>query len=688
MKIHYALFGALLAVAGSAACRNGNGMLDENPEARGPIIQFSAWEQSETADTRTLTSAATDAAADHPRFLVETRPWNAGAADTADVADAPTDGAPTKGVTETANLSGFYLMTTEGSGAETTVSRNVRYERRSTGYFETEEDRYWPDADRNYHFYAASASFGATGFLVDCSASDDVVCAALEAPSFQQTNTLWFRHVFARVGRISVKAPAGYTATLTQATLTCPDAGSYDVPAAAWHATAATKAHQLNAENDIRVVPGTWSLSVTFNLSDGSDTKSGITRSGQVGLTQGCVNDITVSVSDAYTYELTVSPSSSTVYIDGAQTFTATCSTLYQGSVISRRDVTASAVWSADDSDIASVSAGRATGIGPGTTRIRASYGGLNASAAQKVLDFVQSYGTPVVKLFYGTDRLTAAGGDTSLPLVSYTQAVVWRSGKTEQLSSGAALSFSGSATGFSLDAAGRVSVQPNFAIDARELTVTASVSLNGKTGSGQAVIRQGGDRLYTLSKPSEQISVSAGETVIPLAGVALCESGTHVIAPASIVATTRSKGGQALTIGSSSVTVPSMGATLVYAGEYVVTVTYSLLGVSQTATVQITQAENELQAPVIQAESTTLKVGETTSAKVIVGYTSGTKVCLTEKDSRTSFDYSSKGYFSIDNQLIITALKVGTAKLCACYYDNLSGGSRVGAWTTITVVN
>ena len=80
---------------------------------------------------------------------------------------------------------------------------------------------------------------------------------------------------------------------------------------------------------------------------------------------------------------LTITPPSQTVYLGFTEPLTATAQMSVSGPV----DVTASATWSSDDPNIATVSAdGRVTGVAAGVTVIRGLFAGFEASAAVTVL--------------------------------------------------------------------------------------------------------------------------------------------------------------------------------------------------------------------------------------------------------------------------------------------------------------
>lgn len=195
-----------------------------------------------------------------------------------------------------------------------------------------------------------------------------------------------------------------------------------------------------------------------------------------------------------YTHELVISPSSAAISIGGTQTYSATRYT-YTWTNGVRNPVptgsqTVSASYSSGNTSVATVSGSVATGKGVGSTAITGSYAGLSATSTLTVGDAVSSYDTPSVSVSYSPSTVAAAGG-TATPSVTYSQTVHYASGATATLTSGGTVSFSGSASGFTLSpSTGSVTAEENDGAE-RSITVTATVTLNGKSGSATASVSQ-----------------------------------------------------------------------------------------------------------------------------------------------------------------------------------------------------
>ena len=285
-----------------------------------------------------------------------------------------TFGLPQTKVTATtsANLSGFYLTISSGSG-NSLVSANNHYSLYSGTTFTPDSELCWPSSNPSYRFYASNLTMTAsTGSVtVSCPEDTDVVCACNTSPSYFQKNTLTMGHVYSRIGALSINVPSGVTATLSSASVSAPKSGTYSLLNNSWASVASSKTISLNSSNDVWIVPGTYPMSVTFSLTDGYTTKSGITRSGNVAFTAGMVSSVKVSTSDCFTYVGVISPSSATLETGDTQSLAMTVKTYFSGVQLSERTVTSSATWTSSSSSVASVSSsGVVTAKAEGTATI------------------------------------------------------------------------------------------------------------------------------------------------------------------------------------------------------------------------------------------------------------------------------------------------------------------------------
>ena len=212
---------------------------------------------------------------------------------------------PTK-VTEvtTANLSSFYVLATQGTDTETNYWGSQATAVKSGDDYLT--GKYWDnDGDPSLHFYASNASltFSASGPTVTADGTQDVVVAYKESSSYKARNALTFSHIFSRVGTVTLETQSGYALSAVSATLK--DAvmgGTYNLKTGTWVSTGAPADLPLAAfsgttsaqtsDNDLYVVPGTYTINVNYTLTkDGVSTS--FSKTGTVVVSFGNNNTIT-----------------------------------------------------------------------------------------------------------------------------------------------------------------------------------------------------------------------------------------------------------------------------------------------------------------------------------------------------------------------------------------------------------
>ena len=131
------------------------------------------------------------------------------------------------------------------------------------------------------------------------------------------------------------------------------------------------------------------------------------------------------------------------------------------------------------------------TALGTMYVRVSANGKSLTKSVGVSQAANTREFTVTSVSLSYSPSTIAAAGG-TASPNLSYSQTVTYSSGSRPTITSGASsVSYSGSATGFSLNASdGTVTAESNSG-DGRYIDVTATVTLNGKTGSKTVRVSQ-----------------------------------------------------------------------------------------------------------------------------------------------------------------------------------------------------
>lgn len=201
--------------------------------------------------------------------------------------------------TAVTSLSSFYVGCTTGSAGSETSKWNSTAFSGSTSYT---GGKYWPATNPSYHFYASNAAltFAAAGTTVSPDGSVDVVTAYLASPTYASSNALTFGHIYARVGTVSISAAAGTLSNVSATLKSVATGGTYNLRTGAW--TAGTKADKAVSvgSNDIYVVPGTYTLSVTYTITNG-DYSATFTKTGSVTLQKGKINNISATAPNSST---------------------------------------------------------------------------------------------------------------------------------------------------------------------------------------------------------------------------------------------------------------------------------------------------------------------------------------------------------------------------------------------------
>ena len=214
----------------------------------------------------------------------------------------------------TLNTNGIYVGCTTGTaGSETQVTGwtspySVLFSK--TGdYFVG--DRWWPQSDGNYHFYGCSQSmtFAAGGTTVAATNTVDVVCAYMPNPSFRNTNTLQFKHIFARLGDVTFVAGDGFTVTDISVTIVPKTGGTYNLRAGngqtdgtGWSSVTTGSATQIanstpgTKSNDLYLVPGSYAVTATWKATIGDQTKIYTSDSYSLNVVGGKVTTLTATM--------------------------------------------------------------------------------------------------------------------------------------------------------------------------------------------------------------------------------------------------------------------------------------------------------------------------------------------------------------------------------------------------------
>lgn len=204
---------------------------------------------------------------------------------------------------------GFYAIAATGAaGSQSNYWGEVVSVTKSGSSYLT--GKYWPASDPGLtSFYASNVSptFAASGptvTLADC--NTDVVCAHAASPTYGVNCPLTFNHVLARVGTITLNTKSGYELSSVTATLkNGVTGGTYNLRTGAWSSLGAGSDKSTgafsgntsaqNSDNDIWLIPGTYTISLSYTLTKGDYVYNAVNKTGSVTILAGNTNNITTT---------------------------------------------------------------------------------------------------------------------------------------------------------------------------------------------------------------------------------------------------------------------------------------------------------------------------------------------------------------------------------------------------------
>lgn len=213
---------------------------------------------------------------------------------------------------EVTSLAGFDVLAVTGDmGSNEIVVFNSAF----TGTGTYKGDKFWPATDQHYKFYAANVSMtpSASGPTVSASNTRDVVVAKLASPTYKSGNVLTFNHVFARVGYCKVVAPEGYTVSNLTVKVTPKVSGTYSLFTDAWSGVTAgsvtTIADALGSTSSVNLytVPGSYTITATYDIEKGDWSQTGVSKTAEITLSGGKVNNITANLPGGTAEDITLS---------------------------------------------------------------------------------------------------------------------------------------------------------------------------------------------------------------------------------------------------------------------------------------------------------------------------------------------------------------------------------------------
>ena len=193
----------------------------------------------------------------------------------------------------------LYWGATTGSSSETakwaTTSATVSSSKIATGKFQT----YSATA---YNYYVANANFTVGGNMTVSGNGTDIIAGRLGG-STSTAPSVTLGHIFARTGTLTLNVPSGYTASsvswqIVGYSTVNGTAGTYNMVSQSWTSasTKLTSYTAITGTSDLWLIPGTYTVKVSFTLTKGDFSKA-YTQTGNVSLSKGYVNNISATTS-------------------------------------------------------------------------------------------------------------------------------------------------------------------------------------------------------------------------------------------------------------------------------------------------------------------------------------------------------------------------------------------------------
>ncbi len=211
------------------------------------------------------------------------------------------------------------------AGADEPVWSNFTFTKLGTEDVWQRANTNWPSDNQNYRFYAVSPQMGLTYAAEGASVlvsdnSQDIVVAYSGTPSYNETNTLAFNHIFARLYSLKAVNNDGFTLSDVSIKVTPKVRGVYNIyggngatDASGWSDVTASDEQEIanldgtDKQSDIFLVPGTYTLTATWTVTKGEDVRTYTNKTATVNLVAGKTNKITATLPASNEIAFTVS---------------------------------------------------------------------------------------------------------------------------------------------------------------------------------------------------------------------------------------------------------------------------------------------------------------------------------------------------------------------------------------------
>lgn len=173
-------------------------------------------------------------------------------------------------VTAVTDLASFNVLATTGTTGSESYAWTTVATKSGDSYI---TDKYWPNGNLSYHFYASNASltFAPAGATVTVDGSTDVVCAYKSNPALNTQAVLTFNHILTRLGTVTATCPDGYTLTVSSIGIKkLKTTGTCNLRTKGWTGTNEVQMQAVQVgNNDLYFIPGQYDVSVTFTMVKG-----------------------------------------------------------------------------------------------------------------------------------------------------------------------------------------------------------------------------------------------------------------------------------------------------------------------------------------------------------------------------------------------------------------------------------
>lgn len=200
----------------------------------------------------------------------------------------------------------YYSMTTGTLGSEETskkgsTSGNVGSGKIATGVYQTLTSTFY-----NYYVSNAAITFSASGSTISAANTTDVIAGKVTS---NETNpSVKLDHIFARTGTLTLNSQSGYALNNVSWSIESSSAGTggiYNIANGRWSSVTKLSSTAITKDSDMYLVPGDYTLSVTYTLSKG-DWNQTFNKKATVTLVAGKVNNITGTASGGNASEISI----------------------------------------------------------------------------------------------------------------------------------------------------------------------------------------------------------------------------------------------------------------------------------------------------------------------------------------------------------------------------------------------